>query len=556
MSLRQDASTWEPSTLLLVAGLAAFGVVSAVIDLGVHAWAWTAGVEGLSWNPFDIVIGLARGSIDTTTGVWRWVGGSALAFAAPAVATVALAARGKRRYARGDEAGRLAGTGRDIAAMGEREVRAKAQRLGAGGSAFGLPIGLTVASRARLWSDFEAVCLLIAGPRTGKTSAWAVPRIFAAPAVVVATSNKRDILDITRERRAQRGRVWAFDPQGIANEPQAFWWDALSYVTDSDRAGKLADVFLTASTGRAGGEKNEWENWSCNLIAAMLLAAAKAGMPLIALHRWINDQTEDEPVQILKRAGEETTAISLQGIMDLVPETRSGVYGGAGRIMNFLTSGRIMRWVTPLPGLPEFRPEDFVRSPADTLYLLSQEGSGSAGPIVTALTVAVTDAAEAYANQSGGRMPTPMYVPLDEAANVCRWRELPDKYSHFGSKGILVDTLLQSWSQGVSVWGEAGMKKLWSASNVKAYGGGVSEREFLSLVSDLIGAHWVDSTQISSSPTGRSVSTSRASQQRPIATVADLQALPAGRAWIFASLSKGTLAELVPYWHGGAEAAA
>ena len=48
---------------------------------------------------------------------------------------------------------------------------------------------------------------------------------------------------------------------------------------------------------------------------------------------------------------------------------------------------------------------------------------------------------------------------LDEAANVCRWRELPNLCSHYGSRGILM-TLLQSWTQGVEVWGRDGMRKL------------------------------------------------------------------------------------------------
>ncbi len=548
MSLKEDMQTWETSTILMVVGMGAFGAFAVVSTLGAHAWAAAAGTEDLSWNPFDVMIGLARGTIDTTTGVWRWIGATAALFAGLAIAALVVVRRAKARRKRGDDSARLAGGGRDIEALTLSEVQAKARRLGLQGKAAGLPIGRAVTSGTELASDVEAMCSLIAGPRTGKTTSWVVPRMYAAPGAVMATSNKRDILDITRAHRQRAGRVWVFDPQQIAGEPQAFWWDPLSYITDSERAQKLADVFMTAATGKAEEHKNEWENWSCNLIAAMLLAAAKGRLPLITLHRWINNQSEDEPVQILKRTGEEITAISLQGIMDLVPETRSGVYGGASRIMNFLTSRGIMAWVTPVKGLPEFSPADFVRTSADTLYCLSQEGSGSASPVVTALTVAVTDAAESYANQSGGRMPTPMYVPLDEAANVCRWRELPDKYSHFGSKGILMDTVLQSWSQGATVWGEAGMKKLWSASNVKVYGGGVSEREFLSTISDLIGVHWVDSTQISSSATGRSVSTSRASQQRPIATVADLQALPAGRAWVFASQSVGVLAELIPYW--------
>ncbi|GAA1979560.1 hypothetical protein GCM10009718_15440 [Isoptericola halotolerans] len=91
----------------------------------------------------------------------------------------------------------------------------------------------------------------------------------------------------------------------------------------------------------------------------------------------------------------------------------------------------------------------------------------------------VEAAEELAARSAGGRLATPLLGVLDEAANVCRWRELPNLYSHYGSRGIVPMTILQSWSQGVEVWGESGMKKLWSASNVKVYGGGVSEVAFL-----------------------------------------------------------------------------
>jgi len=83
-----------------------------------------------------------------------------------------------------------------------------------------------------------------------------------------------------------------------------------------------------------------------------------------------------------------------------------------------------------------------------TLYSLSKEGRGTAGPLVTALTVAVVEPA---AQSAGGRLATPLVGVLDEAANVCRWRELPNLYSHYGSRGIVLDTVLQSWSQGVKI---------------------------------------------------------------------------------------------------------
>jgi hypothetical protein len=55
----------------------------------------------------------------------------------------------------------------------------------------------------------------------------------------------------------------------------------------------------------------------------------------------------------------------------------------------------------------QFVPEDFVRGKG-TLYSLSREGVGTAGPLVTALTVAVVEAAEKYAtSQPGGRLATP-----------------------------------------------------------------------------------------------------------------------------------------------------
>lgn len=69
------------------------------------------------------------------------------------------------------------------------------------------------------------------------------------------------------------------------------------------------------------------------------------------------------------------------------------------------------------------------------------------GPLVTALTIAVVEAAEEFASRSaGGRLATPLLGVLDEVANVCRWRALPDRYSHYGSRGIVLMTVLQSWS--------------------------------------------------------------------------------------------------------------
>lgn len=62
--------------------------------------------------------------------------------------------------------------------------------------------------------------------------------------------------------------------------------------------------------------------------------------------------------------------------------------------------------------------------------------------------------------------------------------------------------ILQSSSQGVEFWGEANRHKIWSAANVKVYGGGVAEEGFLRALSDLIGDYSYTDVSISSGKSG------------------------------------------------------
>lgn len=109
-------------------------------------------------------------------------------------------------------------------------------------------------------------------------------------------------------------------------------------------------------------------------------------------------------------------------------------------------------------------------------------------------------------------------------------------------------TILQSWSQGVDIWGESGMKKLWSAANIKVYGGGVSEASFLEDLSRMIG----DYDRLSSSTShGRGHRTvSQQLNRDRILDVADLAAMPKGRAVVLASGSRPTLIRTIPWMKG------
>lgn len=102
------------------------------------------------------------------------------------------------------------------------------------------------------------------------------------------------------------------------------------------------------------------------------------------------------------------------------------------------------------------------------------------------------------------------------------------------------------------MWGRDGMRKLWSASNIAVYGGGVKEPEFLGELSQMIGDY--DKHTYATSVGRGNRSTSHQIHRERTLDIADLGALPRGRAIVFASGAPATLIETVP-WMKGAKAA-
>ncbi|MGF1661001.1 MAG: type IV secretory system conjugative DNA transfer family protein [Kineosporiaceae bacterium] len=417
----------------------------------------------------------------------------------------------------------------------------------------GLPLGTTLDGHPLVHS-WEDVTVDIWGPRTGKTTARAIPAVMTAPGAVVVTSNKRDIVDATRGPRARAGRVWVFDPQQIVGENPTWWWDPLTFVTDEATAATLADIFAMATRPAGARTDAYFDGAGQELLGNLMLAAARAGRPLTQVYEWLTDPTDDEPAIVLAKHGFPMASRAIAGVVAAPDRQRSGVFGTAQQMAAVMTSSAAMRWVTPRSDGPDTRPRfdpaAFVCSAhtgsPETVYSLSKEGKGTAGPLVTALTVAITEAAEILATRSpGGRLPVPLVAVLDEAANVVRWRALPDMYSHYGSRGIVVMTLLQSWSQGVEVWGRDGMRKLWSAATVKVYGGGVTEAEFLDELSRLVGSYERTTWSTTHGRGGRQ--RSRATRTDRILDVADLAALPRGRAVVLASGTRSVLVRATPW---------
>lgn len=404
-----------------------------------------------------------------------------------------------------------------------------------------------------LRASVEDVAVAIMGPRTCKTTALAIPAIRSAPGAVVATSNKADLWAATAAARAARpaGRVWVFDPQRVTYAEQTWWWNPLSAVDTVEEAYRLAGHFVQEVRGGAGGRLDSADFWMSaaqDLLTQLVLAAAVSQRSIADVYNWLNDTRSPQPATLLDQHGYPTGAAALRGRQHGASETREGVYETARTAAQCLLDDRITDWVRPPErrrGLEQLDVTAFARS-TDTLYLLSKDGSGAAAPLVAGLVDQIMRAAIREAEQAGGRLDPQLTVVLDEAANICRIADLPLLYSHFGSRLIQILTILQSYRQGVGVWGEQGMDALWSAATVKLIGAGVDDPRFAEDISRLIGDHDVPLASLSRSRDGVSEQVSLRRQR--ILEAADVRALGKGRALLLAAGCRPGLVRLRPWY--------
>jgi len=422
---------------------------------------------------------------------------------------------------------------------------------------------LLTIQRREVWMSWEDVALVIMGPRSNKTSAIAVPTVLAAPGLVVATSNKADLWALTAGMRANAGPVWTFDPQRIAHTEQTWWWDPLRSIADADPAERVEAAARLAAhfVGTIGGERRDpfFHAAGEQVLTATLLAAAISDGTMRDVVAWLQPGRRDA-IAALDKAGADAEAADLEATLSGADVTTKGIYQTARTATKALTSERLMRWISP-PDTWRDSPVPGTRTPVEldlwdllaaarhgraTMHLLSKEGAGTAAPVVTALVDRILEIAELLAQASGGRLEPPLVAVLDEAANICPIRALPQLYSHYGSRGIQVLTMLQSYQQGVGVWGEQGMQALWSAATIKLVGAGVDDHAFLQKLSGLIGDHYVE--RVSTSIDRSRISRQYAQAREPILPASALRAITRDHAVLLSTGRRVGFGRLHPWY--------
>jgi hypothetical protein len=541
----------------LIPGAAAFILVaSAGLWLARQVSAWT-GAGRPPGPPLTYLCALAHGQAPWPT-AWGWaaLGLAATVIAAAATGLVGLVSRRRGRRHQADRAVRYLAPRTDRQRLTPRARGRESARLVPGAPDWpGTPLGRMLPGRQQARCGPEDVSVDVWGPRTGKTSRRVIPSVLDAPGPVLATTNKRDVSDTTMALRAKAGPTWLFDPQGLATDGKpTFVFNLLAQVTDVSAAQKLAAIF-EASTREAGARTDaQWDTAGRDLLAWLFLAAASHGYAVGQVWSWLSNPDDATPAFLLREAGHAGPATAVQGVLGQPDKMRGSTYGTAQRMARALVNPKLLAWVTPTAGLPLFDAESFPGS-TGTLYALSREGEGSGGPFVAALTAHTCEAAERLAaSRPSGRLEVPLVVELDEAANIVRWPELPKLYSHYGSRGILLHSYFQSWTQGAEAWGEYGMRTLWSAATIRVLGAGVADQKFLAEFSELIGNHdeWIRQS-VSQGRYGDRQVTRSVRRERTL-EAADLASLPKDRAVVFTAGARPIVIETQP-WMSGPHAA-
>lgn len=397
-----------------------------------------------------------------------------------------------------------------------------------------------------LYASWEDTVLAYMAPRAGKTTAMAIPYVLNAPGPALATSNKGDVWTATAKIREQRtgSQVWLFDPQHITHQEQEFWWNPLANVRTVEDAYRLAGHFVL--TIDDDSKKDMWGPAAKSLLSQLVLAAGLNGDSLLKVGEWLHDTKLPQPVDILFEHGFDAYADALRETQNIVAETRDGIYTTARTAARCLDDPEIMAWVTPPadPMMGEFNARSFVVS-TETLHLLSKSRSAAA-PLIAAMTDAIFIAGEEASEGQGGRLDPPLVAVLDEAANICKIADLPDLYSHLGSRGIIPVTILQSYKQGVRVWTENGMEAMWSAATVKVFGAGLDDQKIVDALSKLIGQHDISTTSFSYGEGKGNHSVQLRRQE--IMQGSDIRQINKGECLLFATAAKPSLLQMRPWY--------
>jgi type IV secretory pathway TraG/TraD family ATPase VirD4 len=327
----------------------------------------------------------------------------------------------------------------------------------------------------------ESAVLVIGPPRSGKTSTLVVPSVLDAPAAVVSTSTKGDVLAATGTQRSWLGRVYLFDPTGSLAVPE--WvtplrWSPVIGAEVFDRAASAAHALVGAARpGAKASESGHWVERAEALLTPLLFAAARGGRSIASVCQWVLARDLREPQTVIAASGHETAANILSGVAATDERERSGIFSTAAGVLSAYHSDAVLASAEH----PNFDPVAFAAS-SDALYICAPSHTqDQLAPLIVALLEAVRSAVLARPHDAA-----PVLFALDEVANIAPLPSLPALAAEGGGQGLVTLACLQDLSQARARWGEVAEGFL-TLFGTKVVLPGVADQRTLNLITALAG---------------------------------------------------------------------
>ena len=369
----------------------------------------------------------------------------------------------------------------------------------------GVRVGRERHSRRDVWLSKESTILVLAPPRSGKTSGTVAPAVIDHHGPVVVTGVREDIMVWTHPYRHRRGSpLWLCEPMRttgtLPDDVREVRWSPVTGCHDMVTARLRAEA-LFSTLPLPGGNDEFWRTAGQALLAGYLMSGARAGGRIGDVVAWIDRDTDLSPVEVLRqhaaaltsaddeieRASISSIATQLEAAIGQDPRYRAGVTGQAMQAIDPFRLPAIRR-MCDIDPTDSFDPTRFLRESGTIWMLGSESHQRQAAGVCTALTAAIIEAARHLARATtGGRLQPPLLLALDEAVNVAPIPRLEQLLSTGGGSGIQSMVVLQSMAAARHAWGKEMGDALLDFANAKIVLGGLSDAQDLQDLSTVLG---------------------------------------------------------------------
>lgn len=417
-------------------------------------------------------------------------------------------------------------------------------------SARDLAVRVGTARRTEVWIPVEDSMVVSAPSRSSKSRHFVEPMLCEYPGAVLGTSVRTEMAARTVVERRRCGPVAVFAPGGIQVAGEAgealgravLRWSLTRGCEDPETAMRRARA-LAANGGKGTGDSGFWESHARLVLAPLLHAAAISGEGVTALARWSRGPGQArEAVQVMSDSPDAAPdwADTLEAEITGDDRTVQNIWKTVSSCVSEpLMDPRVRDAVCPRDG-QDLDIDDFIDR-RGTLYIVGDANATSA-PFVAALIEDFYAVATARANRSeGNRLCPPLFLCLDEIANIAVLPSLPQMMSAGGGSNVTTLVVEQSRHQLASRLGRDQAKALWDAATTKLVLGGAMDSEKIGEVIEAAGERDVDRRTVSPGPGwGRS---SWAETQEKVLTSGQVHRLEKGTALLIKGSAPVTFVE-------------